>query len=445
MMERSPADPGTDIVAVEASDAGLMGRLNAFIARATEFQGDQGAFFSWVVDGIATLFEVEHVMLSLLDANTGRLHAVAATEAVQGHIAPSVGIGEGLVGRVFASGRAAIVERYDAWEGRVVEPQDRRVGCVMAAPFASVQGSVTGVLAVVRSVEAAIFARDELDALLAAAQVIGLVHERELARAAYERELADRLRAAERVREVDRAKTTFLSRVSHELRTPLNGIYGFAQLLQLGVKDPTHVTQVEHVLEAASHLRRVLDDLSDIARLESGQLTVEVRPTRVADVLEPVLPIMRAEAERNGRRFDAELGTASDLRVLADPARARQVLLNLVSNAVKYNRPGGRVTLSAQVVSDRVAVAVEDTGMGIAPEDLGRVFEPFVRLPSGVRASAGSGLGLALARHIAEAMGARLRVNSEEGVGSVFTLSMPHVMMHSDAIHDEPSAPHPTS
>lgn len=439
---RSDRDAGARVI--DGPSDGLTGRLSRFVADATRFQGDQDALFAWVVGAVASLFGVEHVMVSLLDADTGRLHAVAATPAVEGRIASSVGIGEGLVGHVFATGRAAIVERYDAWDGRVVEPVGESVGCVMAAPFASVQGSVTGVVAAVRRPDAPVFCRDELDALLAASHVIGLVHERELARRAYERELADRLRSAERAREADRAKTTFLSRVSHELRTPLNGIYGFAQLLQIGVTDPQHVAQVEHVLDAASHLRRVLDDLSDIARLESGKLTVAVRPTRLAEVVEPVLTIMRAEAERNGRRFDVVFHADGETTVMIDPSRARQVLLNLVSNAVKYNRPGGRVTLSTQAVGERAIVAVEDTGMGIAPDDLERVFEPFVRLPSGVRASAGSGLGLSLARHLAEAMGARLSVSSEEGVGSIFTLSMPYAQDGRDSDDDDPTpSPHP--
>lgn len=419
----------------------LTGRLSAFIADAARCQADEADGFAWVVEGVARLFGVRHAMVSLLDADTGRLHVAAATEASEARVAPSVGIGEGLVGHVFATGRAAVVERYDEWEGRVVRSHDGAIGCVMAAPFASVQGSVAGVVAVVRRRSEPVFSRDELDALLAASHVIGLVHEREVTRRAYERELAERLRGAERARAAERAKKTFLSRVSHELRTPLNGIHGFAQLLQIGVSDPRHVEQVEHVLAATTHLRQVLDDLSDIARLESGQLTVAVRPSRIAEVLEPVLTIMRAEADRNGRRFDTAFEADGDARLVADPARARQVLLNLVSNAVKYNRPGGRVTLGTRIVGERVMVSVEDTGMGIAPDDLERVFQPFVRLPSGVRASGGSGLGLALARHLAEAMGARLTVTSEEGVGSIFTLSMPHAPLGRD--HDDDAVASP--
>ena len=197
-------------------------------------------------------------------------------------------------------------------------------------------------------------------------------------------------------------------------------------MLQITLADGPEASQVEHLLQATQHLRQLVEDITDSSLIEGGRLPLALRPVRLGDVLSPIVPLMRAEAERNGRRFELEDRVPAGTKVRADAARARQVLLNLGSNAVKCNRSGGLVRVVAQLRDGCVAISVKDTGVGIAESDLKRVFQPFVRLPGAVGSAPGSGLGLALARSMAEAMGATIEVASRPGIGSTFTLILPH-------------------
>jgi PAS domain S-box-containing protein len=210
-----------------------------------------------------------------------------------------------------------------------------------------------------------------------------------------------------------RAKSEFLSRMSHELRTPLNAILGFSQLLQMDDLSLPQAEAVEHILRAGRQLLELIDDVLDIARIETGHLELAIRAVLVADVVTEV-------AVQSG--IDAE----EPLAVLADRQRLLQVVSHLVSNAVKYNRPGGRVDVSCDALPDgRVRLAVADTGRGIRPEDLGRVFEPFDRLGAEQSGVAGTGVGLALARSLVERMNGTITVESVPDVGSTFSVELP--------------------
>jgi PAS domain S-box-containing protein len=237
-----------------------------------------------------------------------------------------------------------------------------------------------------------------------------------------QQEIAERRRAEAEADRANRAKSDFLSRMSHELRTPLNGIIGFAQLLELDVHGPTERESVQHILKGGRHLLALINEVLDIARIEAGNLSISPEPVLVSDVVRGALDLVRPQAAARGIRL-ADTVTG-DRYVTADRQRLQQVLLNLLSNAVKYNREGGGVTVSCEERSERrVRLGVTDTGSGIAPEMLERLFTPFDRLGAERGDTEGTGLGLALSRRLVEAMGGRLLVDSRPG-GTTFTVEL---------------------
>ncbi len=244
------------------------------------------------------------------------------------------------------------------------------------------------------------------------------------------------LRAAvSRAEQANRAKSEFLSRMSHELRVPLNSVLGFAQLLQMEKLGPTQHEAVDHILQAGRHLLDLIDEVLDITRIETGHLDLVLEPVEVAPVVRDAVALTTPRAERHGLRVDVDLDDlAPGTHVVANRQRLLQVLLNLLSNGVKYNRPSG--SLSVRVAmgpaagpgagpGDRVRIAVADTGRGIAEDDLPRLFEPFDRLGAERSGVEGTGVGLTLSKHLVERMHGRLEVRSVPGEGSTFTVELP--------------------
>lgn len=407
-------------------------RLNQMTVRIAQAVHGE-AFFDEVAREVGELFRATRVVVSVLDRHDGQLHLVARHATGAEVLASSVAVGEGLVGRVFERGRAELVSDYGVWAHRVPDVAVGSIGSAMAAPFVGSDDAVLGVVSVAAAPGGQVLDDDDLATFEAVVAVVGVVLEAREARAGLAAEVAERLAATVRERAASQAHAEFMSRISHELRTPLNAVSGFAQLLQITLADGPEASQVEHLLQATQHLRQLVEDITDISLIEGGRLPLELRPVRLGDVLSPIVPMMRAEAERNGRRFELEDRVPAGTKVRADAARARQVLLNLGSNAVKYNRSGGLVRVVTQLRDDRVAISVNDTGVGIADSDLKRVFQPFVRLPGAVGSAPGSGLGLALARSMAEAMGATIEVVSRPGIGSTFTL----ILGHADALEGD--------
>ena len=238
--------------------------------------------------------------------------------------------------------------------------------------------------------------------------------------------------AKEDAERANNAKNEFLSRMSHEFRTPLNAILGFGQLMEMDASTPGQKEGVGHVLRAGRHLLGLIDEVLDIARIETGRLQLETHRLDVRDCVQETLGLVRLLAERHGIRLDNCIDTdACD--VLADRRRFQQILVNLLTNAIKYNRVGGTVTLHCRAVGSHdgrpatwCRVDVRDTGIGIAPESLGRLFAPFDRLGQEQKGVIeGTGIGLALSKSLAEAMGGRLGVESVLGVGSNFWVDLP--------------------
>jgi signal transduction histidine kinase/ActR/RegA family two-component response regulator len=232
--------------------------------------------------------------------------------------------------------------------------------------------------------------------------------------------------ANQALRTANDAKNEFLSRVSHELRTPLNAILGFSELLSLEALSTEHHDWVTMILKAGRHLLALLDDVLDIARIEGGHLSMSVEAVPVAALIADSLDLARPLADAGGVHLSPLPAVQADLCVAADRQRLRQVLLNLLSNAIKYNHPAGTVSVTVEQLPEwRVRISVTDTGRGIAAEALGKLFTPFERLDAAQAGFAGTGLGLALSRHLAQSMHGTLDLSSKPGQGSTFWIDLP--------------------
>ncbi|PYJ81877.1 MAG: hypothetical protein DMF18_02890 [Verrucomicrobia bacterium] len=235
-----------------------------------------------------------------------------------------------------------------------------------------------------------------------------------------ERKLVDEVKRA------SKAKSEFLSRMSHELRTPLNAILGFGQLLER--QKPTEVQRkrVGYILSAGKHLLDLINEVLDISRIEAGRMQLSLEPVCVADALEETLDLMRPLATERSIQLSASADIDAGVHVLADRQRFKQVLVNLLNNAVKYTPFFGGVAVSYHVPgNEKVRVLVSDTGPGIPAEKLARLFTPFERLGAEQSAIEGTGLGLALSQRLMDAMGGSIGVESAVGKGSTFWIELP--------------------
>ncbi|MBX5481684.1 MAG: PAS domain-containing protein [Myxococcaceae bacterium] len=228
------------------------------------------------------------------------------------------------------------------------------------------------------------------------------------------------------LRRLEKVRKDFVANVSHELRTPIAAIRGYAETLRAGaLEDREHAPKMVEIIHRQSErLSALVNDLLELSRLESGAQTLERAPVQLAEVATRAADAMRPRAATKALALMAELDPI--LWVLADARALEQVLLNLLDNAVKYTPSGGRVQMDAQRVDGRVTVSVRDTGGGIDEKHLGRIFERFYRVDKGrSRDTGGTGLGLSIVKHLVTAMGGEIRVRSDAGQGSEFTVSLP--------------------
>ena len=247
-----------------------------------------------------------------------------------------------------------------------------------------------------------------------------------------EGQIAERRHAEEQARlsredaeRANRAKSEFLSRMSHELRTPLNAILGFGQLLEMDGLDEERADSVQQILRGGRHLLDLINEVLDIARIESGRLSMSLEPIALAEALREALDLIGPLADNRRIGLRTEDPWPPDGYVRADRQRLKQVLLNLLSNAVKYNREGGTVALRCLQADGVVRVEVSDDGPGIRPELMERLFVPFDRLGAEGTSVEGTGLGLALSKGLVEAMGGTLAGRSAPGQGSTFCIELP--------------------
>ncbi|MBF0250751.1 MAG: sensor histidine kinase [Alphaproteobacteria bacterium] len=250
---------------------------------------------------------------------------------------------------------------------------------------------------------------------------------------AMSRELASMVDALTRAKEeaeaASAAKTKFLSSMSHELRTPLNAILGFAQLLRMHPTDrltEEQAANVDIILGSGEHLLELINEVLDLARIEADRVALDMEAVDVGDVVKDCAVLTKAMGDKFGVTIRMDASVSAMPAIHADRLRFKQALLNLVSNAVKYNRPGGAVTIRANMAGGAVVrVSVRDTGPGIPPSAWDKLFEPFDRLGAEVREIEGSGIGLTITKKLVELMGGVIGFDSEVGVGSTFWIDMP--------------------
>jgi signal transduction histidine kinase len=236
--------------------------------------------------------------------------------------------------------------------------------------------------------------------------------------------LAERNAALEHA---NQAKAKFLAMMSHELRTPLNAIAGYTELLQLGLRGPVTESQIEDLVrirQNKDHLLTLISDILSFARLDAGQLEVRMSELPVRSTVQDVEEMLRDQFEKKDVSLRVSLPD-DELYVRADRERLRQIVLNLVTNALRFTEPGGTVSLRARGAKGHVDIEVHDTGVGIPDEALETIFEPFVQVDSSLtRRVGGTGLGLSIARELAHAMGGEITVTSREGHGSTFVIRL---------------------
>ena len=226
-----------------------------------------------------------------------------------------------------------------------------------------------------------------------------------------------------------KAKSEFLANMSHELRTPLNSIIGFSEVMEdqlYGSLNEKQQLYTGNILTSARHLLNLINDILDLAKVEAGRFTLELEQVAIREMLKSTIIMIKEEAMRHSLKLDLEIAPEAEIVIEADERKLKQIMFNLLSNAVKFTRKGGLISVAVKKINENIEISVKDTGIGIKPEDIQKLFKEFTQLESVyTKKYGGTGLGLALSKKLIELHGGKIWVESEYGRGSKFTFTVP--------------------
>ena len=386
------------IVAIGASLAALrLGRRGARVSAGEALRESEERYRSLVSDIDEVIFRMDAL---------GRWTFLNAAWTNITGFTPQATIGKKLIDSVHPDDHPALLAQWQSFVNGKADYSRLETRCLTS------NGDARWVEVYARA------ARNESRDMVGATGVIRDVTER--------RRAEEALRAARETAEAaSRAKSEFLSRMSHELRTPLNAILGFGQLMELDANTPDQQENATQILKAGHHLLSLINEVLDITGIESGRLPVSAEPVHLAEVIDEVARLMEPLAAQRRIQLRVEASSHAAEYVQADRQRLKQILLNLVANAVKYNREAGVARIVTELSGNgRLRVMVADTGYGIPADKLSRLFTPFDRLGHDSTVE-GTGLGLALSKRLVEAMDGVMGVETAEGSGSTFWIELP--------------------
>ena len=367
---------------------------------------DQNAQLRMIQEVATELTETAASSIFLLDKKTGELYSEVATgEAADRLKRIVVPLDGSIAGWVAKTGQTAVVNDVEHDKRHYDKADDEtkfETRSILAVPLIA-QGKIIGTLEVVNKADDRPFTEEDVELLTTLA-----------AQAAV---------AIEKARLF--AQSDLISEVVHELRTPVTSIVGYSKMLSMeGIPEETKKQFAETIYREARRLGQMVNDFLDWARLESGRVRLEKKPVDMRRVVNDTVMIIKPQAEERGITVE-QVMPDGELVVIGDEGRLKQVLLNLASNGVKYNRDNGRLEFIVRRVDGQVAISVRDTGMGIPEESLPNLFQRFYRVPGTENVVRGTGLGLCITKSLIEAHGGTIEVESKVGEGTTFTITLP--------------------